>query len=84
VKEPTYTAGVYIMTYDRHFRINDRSVFTVNILFQTLNETFLSISVQLLLRGGVLHFQHRRAQGHRVPNVCGSVTRTTSLSLWTV
>ena len=74
MKELTYTAGFYIMTYDRHFRINDRSVFTMNILFQTLNETFLSISVQLLLRGGVLYFQHRGVQGHRMPNVSGSHT----------
>ena len=46
----------------------------MNILFQTLNETFLCVSVQLLLLGGLLYFQHRGAQGHRVPKVCWSHT----------
>ena len=56
MKELTYTAGFYVMTYDRHFRINDRSVLTMNILVQTLNEAFLCVSVQLLLREGVQYF----------------------------
>ena len=44
------------MMYDGHFRTNDVSVFTMNILVQTLSEAFLVISAQLQLGEGCNNF----------------------------